>query len=104
MKKMKIKKGDTVIITAGKDRGKEGKILDAFPQKGRVIVDGLNLRKRHHKPRKSGQKGQTIEFAAPMHISNVMIKDNKTGKPTRIGYKIEGDKKIRISKKSGLEL
>jgi len=101
---MKIKKGDTVIVIKGKDRGKEGKVSTAMPQDEKVIIDGINMRKRHQKPRRAGQKGQVVEFAAPMHVSNVMIKDPKTGKGTRIGYEIKAGKKLRIAKKSGAEV
>ena len=98
---MKIKKGDTVIVLSGKDKGKEGKVLEAFPSRDLVIVDKINMRKRHQKPRRSGGKGQIVEFAAPIHVSNVALKDPKTGKPTRVGFRIEKGKKVRVAKKSG---
>ena len=101
---MKIKKGDSVIVIAGKDKGKEGKVVKALPSDDRVVVEGVNIKKRHLRARRSGKKGQIVEFAAPIHVSNVMIKDPKTGKPSRIGYKTVGDKKVRISKKSGVEI
>lgn len=95
---MKIKKGDKVVILAGKDRGKTGKVLKVDPEKGKVAVEGLNIRYKNTRPRRQGEKGQKVEFAAPMHISNVALLDG--GKPTRVGYRMEGKKKVRISKKS----
>ena len=96
---MKIKKGDNIIVIAGKDRGKAGKVLRAFPQKETVLVEGINLAKKHQKPRKRGQAGQIIDRAMPIHISNVAISDKK--KPSRVGYKIEEGKKVRVARKSG---
>ncbi len=101
---MKIKKGDNVIIIAGKDRGKDGKVIKSLPAESKVVVEGINMKKKNQRARKGGQKGQIVEFAAPIHVSNVMIKDPKTGKPTRVGMKMDGNKKVRVSKKSGLEL
>ncbi|MEK7134311.1 MAG: 50S ribosomal protein L24 [Patescibacteria group bacterium] len=98
---MKIKKGDNVIIIAGKDKGSEGKVLRVFPSASLALVEGVNMKKKHQKARKGGTKGQIVSFAAPMHISNIALKDPKSGKPSRVGYKIEGGKKVRISKKSG---
>ena len=101
---MKIKKNDNVIMLAGKDKGKKGKILRVFIDRERVVVEGLNMLKRHQRARKEGQKGEVIEIAAPVHVSNVALLDPKDGKPTRIGFKVEGDKKIRISKRSGQKI
>ncbi len=97
---MKVQKGDTVIVIAGKDRGKSGKVLQAFPKKNRVLVEGINVVKKHQKARRQGQRGQVIDKALPMHVSNVALKDSKTGKPTRIGYEVAGGKKVRMAKKS----
>lgn len=80
---MKLKKGDKVQIMRGKDRGKTGKVLLFSPKKNQVVVEGLNLHFRHLRPRKSGEKGQRVEYPAPIHASNVMILDVKTNKPTR---------------------
>ena len=80
---MKIKKGDNIIVIAGKDKGRKGTIFKALPQKNQVVISGMNIKKRHQKPRKSGQKGQIIEVASPMDVSNVMLVDPKTGKRTR---------------------
>ena len=98
---MKIHRGDNVIIIAGKDRGRTGTVTRALPADEKVIIDGLNLRKRHRRPRKANEKGQIIEFAHPIHVSNVMLVDPKTGKPTRVGYRVEDGKKVRYAKKSG---
>ena len=99
---MKIKKGDNVIVIAGKDNGKTGKVIKAFPKDGRVIVDGVNKIKKHQRPSKSGAKGQVIEKSMPMDVSNVMIIEG--GKGVRAGKKEIGGKNIRISKKSGKEI
>ena len=101
---MKIKKSDNVIIIAGKDKGKKGKVIKALPSQDRIVVEGANIKKRHMRPKKSGQKGQIVEIPASIHISNVQIIESKTGEPTRIGTKIVNGKKIRISKKTGAEI
>jgi len=101
---MYIRKGDNVIVLTGKDKGKRGKILSVFPDANKVLVEGVNLKKKHQKPRKSGEKGQTIEMLHPLDASNVSLIDSKSDKPTRVGYKILGTKKIRIAKKSGVEI
>lgn len=81
---MKLKKGDKVIVIAGKERGKSSTIVRVLPREGLVVLDGLNLAKRHRRPSTQNRKGQIIERAMPMHASNVMITDPKTGKPTRV--------------------
>lgn len=97
---MKIKKNDKVKIIAGKDKGKQGKVLQVFPQKEKVIVEGLNLVIKHVRPRRAGEKGQRIQFPASLNVSNVMLVCSKCNKPTRVGYKIlENGKKVRICKK-----
>jgi len=99
---MKIKKNDTIQIIAGKDKGKRGKITQIFPNVNKVVVEGLNIRYKHLRPKKQGEKGQRIEFSASLDASNVMLIDGKTDKVTRTGYKILASKeKVRISKKSG---
>ena len=99
---MKIKKNDNVKIIAGKDKGKTGKVAQVFPQHNKVVVEGLNVRFKHMRPKRQNEKGQRIEYSAPLDASNVMVIDSKTGKPTRIGHKrIASGEKIRISKKSG---
>lgn len=99
---MKIKKGDTVVIIAGKDKGKTGKVLEVFPKKERVLVDGINIVSRHTKPRSAQDKGGIIEKASPIHVSNVMIFEG--GKATRVAYKIIDGKKVRVSKRTGNSL
>ena len=98
---MNIKNGDNVIVISGKDKGKKGKIIRALPKRDAVVIEGVNIKKRHQKARKSGGKGQILEIAAPINVSNIMLVDSKTGKPTRISMRMEKGKKIRISKKSG---
>lgn len=98
---MKIKKGDTVKVISGKDRNKTGKVTQILPTMNSVVVDGLNIRVRHIKPRRNNEKGQRVEFSAPLNISKVMLIDPKTGQPTRVGYKIlENGEKVRVAKKS----
>ncbi len=98
---MKIKKDDNVIVIAGKDRGKTGKVLRALPRQNAVIIAGVHVRKVHKRATKSGKKGEVIDQAFPIHISNVMIADPKTGKGSRIGFEMKGKEKVRIAKKSG---
>lgn len=98
---MKIKKGDNVIVISGKDKGKTGKILTVLRHEGRVVVEGVHVKKKHQKPRRSGQKGQIIDVAVPIHVSNVMLLNPKTGKGTRVGFQFQKGKKVRVSKKDG---
>ena len=100
---MKVHKGDTVLIISGKDRGRRGKILKAFPKQERVVVEGINLRKKHIKARRGGEKGQIIELSVPIHVSNVKYICSKCGKPARMGYKTTENKKYRVCKKCGQE-
>jgi len=101
---MKIKKGDTVLIISGKDKGRKGKILEVSPKENRILVEGINLRKKHQRPRRTGEKGQIVELPAPIDIANVKLICPKCGKATRVGYKISGEKKYRICKKCGQEI
>lgn len=101
---MKIKKGDQVELIAGKDRGKRGTVSRVFPELDKVIVDGANMGKRHRKAKTAGEKGERIEMAMPIHVSNVMLIDPETGKPSRVGYRMNGTEKVRVSKKSGKDL
>ena len=101
---MKLKKGDNVIIITGKDKGKKGKIATVLVSQNRVVVEGLNLMKKHQRPRKSGEKGSKIDVAMPINVSNVMILDPKTDKRTRVGKKMVNNKMIRVTKKSGQEI
>jgi large subunit ribosomal protein L24 len=101
---MRIRKGDQVQIMRGKDRGKNGKILRVISEKSRVVVEGLNLMKKHAKPKKSGEKGQRIEIPASLNISNVMLVCPKCGKLTRVEFKINKGEKSRICKKCKSEV
>ncbi|MCD6471394.1 50S ribosomal protein L24 [bacterium] len=97
---MKIKKGDTVEIIKGKDKGRRGRVLKVFPKKNKLIVEGLNLLYRHTRPRREGEKGQRVQFSAPINISNVMLVCPKCHKKTRIGFRILNDgRKVRQCKK-----
>jgi large subunit ribosomal protein L24 len=98
---MKLKKGDAVIVIYGKDKGKQGVIQKAFPAVNKVVIDGVNLRKKHVKPSQSNPDGSIVEMYAPIDVSHVMLVDPKTKKPTRVGYKIENGKKVRYAKNSG---
>lgn len=101
---MNIKKGDNIIVISGKDKGKKGKILKVFPLAGKVIVEGLNVIKKHQRSRKSDSKGQIVVKSMPMYASNVMLIDPKTGTQTRVGKKLVGGKMVRIARKSGQEV
>ncbi len=96
---MKVKKGDNVLIIAGKDKGKTGKILKALPKDAKILVEGVNMKKKHVRPRREGEKGQIVSLPAVIDISNAKIICPKCGKATRIGYKTEKDIKTRICKK-----
>jgi len=101
---MKLKKGDSVIIIAGKDKNKKGKIASVLTKENKVIIEGLNMMKKHQRARKSGEKGQIMSIAMPIHASNVMILDPKSGKASRIGKKKVGDKMVRVARKSDQEI
>lgn len=104
---MKIKEGDTVLIISGKDREKSGKVSQAFPKDNRIIVEGINIVKKHVRPKRSGEKGQRVEVPRPLNVSNVKLICPKCKKPTRVGYKPvqKGkEKKVRICKKCRQEI
>jgi len=96
----KLRKGDTVIVLAGKDKGKEGEIAQVMPKDGKVVVTGLNMAIRATKQSANNQGGR-IPKEMPMDLSNVALKDPKEGVATRVGFRMEGDKKVRYAKKSG---
>ena len=100
---MKIKKGDEVVVISGKYKGVKGQVLEARPTESRVVVAGVNRHKWHVKPTQN-EPGHIVDREAPIHVSNVALVDPKTKKSTRVGYKVSGDKKVRVSKKSGAEL
>ena len=102
---MKIKTGDLVVVISGGEKGKKGKVIKTFPSENRVIVEGVNVVKKHVKPNQNNTKGSIVEKPNKIHVSNVALVDPKTNKPTRVGYKVGKDnKKIRVSKKSGTEI
>src|SRR3989339_1955688 len=100
---MKIKKNDKVLIIAGKDKGKKGAVVKVLPAMDKLVIEGINIRKKHTRPKKEGQKGQVIQMPFPVHVSNAQLICGKCEKATRIGYKIDGGKKIRICKKCSAE-
>jgi large subunit ribosomal protein L24 len=100
--KMRITKGDTVRVMRGNDKGKEGKVLRVYPKTGRVVVEGVNIVKKHRRARSAEEQSGIIDFPAPISVSNVMLLDPKTGEPTRIRIRVDEDgTKERISSKSG---
>jgi large subunit ribosomal protein L24 len=96
---MKVKKGDNVLIIAGKDKGRTGKIIKSFPKDLMVLVEGINLKKKHVRPKREGEKGQVVEIPGALTIANIKLICPKCGKATRIGYKVDKDGKNRICKK-----
>ena len=96
---MKLLKGDLVLITAGKDKGRTGKITKSLPKEQKVLVEGINLKKKHVRPKKEGEKGQVVDIPSAMDVSNVKVICPKCGKATRVGYTIDKDIKNRICKK-----
>ena len=101
---MDLRKGDKVIVIAGRDKGKSGVIQKVIPEQNRVVVEGVNIRKKHQKPTQANPEGSIVEVYAPIDASNVMIEDPKTKKPSRIGHKEVKGKKVRYAKKSGTVL
>lgn len=99
MSAMKIKKGDTVKVIAGKDKGKEGKVLSVNVKNSTVLVENINMVTKHTKPSVANQNGGIVTKESPLHISNVMLLSG--GKPTRVGFKMDGDKKVRVAKATG---
>ncbi|MBM7022427.1 50S ribosomal protein L24 [Treponema sp. Marseille-Q4523] len=100
-KKFKIKKNDNVEVLAGKDKGKRGSVVRIIPKKDKVIVSGVNIVKKAMKRRSQQDQGGIVEVEAPLHISNVGVVCKKCGRPVKIGYKIDGDKKLRVCRKCG---
>ncbi|WDL98930.1 50S ribosomal protein L24 [Alicyclobacillus sp. ALC3] len=102
MTKLHVKKGDKVVVIAGKDKNKSGRVLLVDPKASRVVVEGVNVVKRHTKPNAVSPEGGVIEKEAPIHVSNVALADPQSGKPTRVGMKVlEDGTKVRYAKKSG---
>jgi len=96
----KIKKGDRVVVLTGKDKGRQGAVLKVMPKESRVVVEGLNMVQRHTRPSQGDPQGGIKNKEASLHVSNVAIVDSK-GKPTRVGFRVEGDKKVRVAKTTG---
>ena len=101
---MKIRKGDNVIVIAGRDKGATGKVIQAFPKTDKVLVEGINIVTKHNKPSATNPQGRITTKEAPIHISNVMPFDPETGKGVRVRYEVKDGKKVRVSAKSGKEL
>ena len=97
---MRIKKGDQVIVITGRDKGKTGEVIKSMPKENKVVVQGINLVKRHTKPTQESAGG-IVTKEAPIHVSNVALIDPKSGKATRVGFKIENGQKVRVAKRSG---
>ncbi|MBS7318053.1 MAG: 50S ribosomal protein L24 [Candidatus Cryptobacteroides sp.] len=104
MKKFHIRKGDTVFVNAGNDKGKTGKVLEVLREKDRVVVEGINMVSKHTKPNAQHPQGGIIKQEAAIHISNVQLLDPKTSAPTRVAMKVVDGKKVRVAKKSGEEI
>ncbi len=99
--KLKIKKGDNVVVLTGRDKGKTGTVMKVMPKESRVVVQGVNVVKRHTRPA-AGQQGGIVEKESTIHVSNVSLVDPKTSKPTRVGFKtVEGGRKVRVARRSG---
>ena len=101
MSAAKIKKGDTVVVLSGKDKGREGQVVKSLPKDGKVVVSGVNMISRHTKPSQADPEGGVKRREAPIHVSNVAIKDPKTGKAARVGFEVRDGKKVRVLKGSG---
>jgi large subunit ribosomal protein L24 len=97
----KIKKGDRVVVLAGRDKGRQGQVLRVLPKEDRMYVGGINMVQRHTRPTQADPQGGIKNKEAAIHVSNVAIVDPKSGAATRVGFKIDGDKKVRVAKKSG---
>ena len=101
---MKIRTGDKIKILSGNDRGKEGKVTAVFPEESRIVVEGLNMRKKHVRARTQGQKGELVRFPAPFSASRAALVCSSCGKPTRVGYQVTEGRKTRVCKKCGYVL
>ena len=97
----KIRKGDTVVVLSGKDKGKTGEVVRSMPKESKVVVSGVNVHARHRKPSQTNPQGGIERKEAPLHVSNVAIADPKTGKPTRVRFEERDGKKVRVAAKSG---
>ena len=104
MNKMSIRKDDLVVVLSGKDKGKQGKVLEVMPKSGKVVVEKINVVSRHTKPRKQGEQGGIVKKETPIRACKVALYCGKCGKGVRVGFKIEGDKKTRVCAKCGAEI
>ena len=101
---LKIKRGDTVVVISGKEKGERGEVKEVLPKENRVVVSGVNVRTRHARPTQNNPQG-LYTFEAPMHVSNVMLVDPNSGEPTRVGYRFtDSGEKIRVARKSGKDI
>ena len=101
---LKIRKGDTVVVISGKEKGERGEVREVLPRENRVVVGGINVRTRHARPTQNNQQG-LYTFEAPIHVSNVMLVDPNSGEPTRVGHRFtDSGEKIRVSKKAGKDI
>jgi large subunit ribosomal protein L24 len=101
---LKIKRGDTVVVISGKEKGERGEVREVLPRENRVVVSGINVRTRHARPTQNNQQG-LYTFEAPIHVSNVMLVDPNSGEPTRVGYGFtDSGEKIRVAKRSGKDI
>ncbi len=101
MAAQRIRKGDTVVVLSGKDKGKTGEVIRSMPKDSKVVVSGVNVVTRHKKPSQANPQGGLERSEAPIHVSKVAIEDPKTGKPTRVGFRIDNGQKVRVAKRSG---
>jgi large subunit ribosomal protein L24 len=101
---LKLKKGDTVKVLSGNDKGKTGEVLEIIPKTEKVIVKGVNIKKKHVKPRRQGEEGGIIPREFPIHASKLAVVCPKCGKATRIGFEVDGDNKVRVCKKCGAKI
>jgi len=101
---MKIKTGDQVLIVSGKDRGRKGKVIEVFPKEKKIMVEGINIRKKHRRPKKQGEKGQVVEIPGAFDVSNAKLICSKCSKPTRVGFKTTEKNKFRVCKKCKQEI
>ena len=102
--RLKVRKGDTVRVVSGPDKGKEGEVVSVDPQRRRLTVEGVNVGHKHQKPTQQNQDGQIIDYLLPVNVSNVAVVCPRTGQPGRVGYRFEGDRKVRYHRVSGEEL
>jgi len=101
MASAKIKKGDSVVVLSGKDKGRTGEVIKSLPKDGKIVVSGVNIATRHRKPTQENPQGGLVRTEAPMHVSKVAIADPKDGKPTRVRFETKDGKKVRVAVKSG---